>query len=74
LYGSVTKNPTSSRINVCRINVSRINVCRINVFRIIVLEPDGRSHDDPSSYTELQGDQIGRIFAHWVIVYFGQLF
>jgi hypothetical protein len=20
-----------------------------------------------------QGDQIGRIFAHWVIVYFGQL-
>jgi hypothetical protein len=20
----------------------------------------------------LQGDQIGRIFAHWVIVYFGQ--
>jgi hypothetical protein len=22
----------------------------------------------------LQGDQIGRIFAHWVIVYFGQIF
>jgi hypothetical protein len=21
-----------------------------------------------------QGDQIGRIFAHWVLVYFGQIF
>jgi hypothetical protein len=26
------------------------------------------------TYIQFQGDQIGQIFAAWVIVYFGQLF
>jgi hypothetical protein len=34
----------------------------------------GRSLNNYLSILIRQGDQIGRIFAHWVTVYFGQLF
>jgi hypothetical protein len=35
--------------------------------------PNSSSHTDGSwtSLTSNQGDQIGRIFAHWAVVYFG---
>jgi hypothetical protein len=51
----------------------------ISRFGILYQEKSGNTDDNLRPHEKMlraatQGDQIGRIFAYWAIVYFGQFF
>jgi hypothetical protein len=53
---------------------SVIYIGRILIGKLILVVWQGGKEYICSTLEEVQGDQIGRIFAYWVVVYVGQCF